>query len=145
MPLTTGKTYVMSLRWDGASWVEDWHEVSASTGGIPLTPVPMSYISAPVKSIADAITSRNPNQPEFIASIITQDQLTDAISAKFNSPSGTSLQYIRGDGTLATLPSSQPLDSDLTAISELTTTGFGRSLSTQNDGASVRSAIGPEP
>lgn len=36
----------------------------------------------------------------------------------------------------------QPLDADLTAISALTTTSFGRSLLTQANGAAVRSAIG---
>lgn len=38
--------------------------------------------------------------------------------------------------------SSQPLDTDLTAIATLTTTTFGRSLLTMADGPAVRSAIG---
>lgn len=36
----------------------------------------------------------------------TQSSVTAALSGKFNNPTGTTSQYIRGDGTLATLPAS---------------------------------------
>jgi len=35
----------------------------------------------------------------------TQSALSSGLAAKFNTPSGSTAQYVRGDGTLATLPS----------------------------------------
>lgn len=46
--------------------------------------------------------------PTTISGNITQGQVTNLssdLSAKFNTPTGTTAQYVRGDGTLATMPS----------------------------------------
>lgn len=40
-----------------------------------------------------------------LASYATTSALTSALAAKFNTPTGTTAQYVRGDGSLATLPS----------------------------------------
>lgn len=39
-----------------------------------------------------------------ITDAVTSSALTTALAAKFNTPTGTTSQYVRGDGTLATLP-----------------------------------------
>jgi hypothetical protein len=36
--------------------------------------------------------------------VTDQDDLQDALDAKFNNPTGTTAEYVRGDGTLATFP-----------------------------------------
>lgn len=39
-----------------------------------------------------------------LSGYVTSSTLTSGLSAKFNTPTGTTTQYIRGDGSLATLP-----------------------------------------
>lgn len=43
------------------------------------------------------------NKPD-LSQYVTTSTLTSGLAGKLNTPSGTTLQYIRGDGTLATFP-----------------------------------------
>lgn len=52
--------------------------------------------------ITDAVT--NNNLSAALLPYVTVSQLTSSLASKFNAPNGTSAQYVRGDGILATLP-----------------------------------------
>lgn len=68
-----------------------------------------------------------------------QTDLQNALNAKFNNPTGNTSQYIRGDGTLATLPTITP--SGLTRINDtnvtLTLTGSPSTALLQNVNVTV--------
>lgn len=72
--------------------------------------------------VTDGVTSST------LASYATTASVTAGLSTKFNTPSGTSAQYVRGDGTLATLPAAQaPSINDSpgrTLATTTTSTGF---------------------
>lgn len=53
-----------------------------------------------------------------VSTYATQSALGTGLAAKFNNPTGTTAQYVRGDGTLATLPTATPqVNSDWSASS----------------------------
>lgn len=53
-------------------------------------------------ALANYVT--NSSLTSTLAGYATTSALTTGLSGKFNTPSGTTLQYVRGDGTLATFP-----------------------------------------
>jgi hypothetical protein len=60
-----------------------------------------------LQTIYDLIISSPPGTVvwgNIIGTLSDQDDLQDALDAKFNNPTGTISEYIRGDGTLATFP-----------------------------------------
>ena len=60
-----------------------------------------------LQTIYDLIVSSPPGTAvwgSITGTLSSQTDLNIALSGKFNNPTGTTSQYIRGDGSLATLP-----------------------------------------
>lgn len=87
-----------------------------------------SYITA--SALASTLSSyvTNSSLSSTLSGYATSSALTSGLSGKFNSPSGTTSQYIRGDGTLATFPTpavrvfSTPTFSSATTATQLSST-----------------------
>lgn len=74
---------------------------------------PWSTITAPPTTMAgygitDGVTQAALNAT--LGSYATSSALASGLSTKLNAPSGTTAQYVRGDGSLATLPASRRID-----------------------------------
>lgn len=70
----------------------------AGNGTLVAFPTAISFFTNDVPYVTSAgLTST-------LSAYATTSDLTSGLSTKFNSPSGTISQYVRGDGTLATLP-----------------------------------------
>lgn len=78
----------------------DW---LASSGAAQLLNKPTTVAGF---GITDAVTNSalSSTLSTTLANYATNSALTSALAAKFNTPTGTTSQYVRGDGTLATLP-----------------------------------------
>jgi hypothetical protein len=66
-------------------------------------------VLAKLQKIYDLITSSPPGSTTWgsiVGTLSSQTDLQTALNGKFNNPTGTTSQYIRGDGSLATLPTS---------------------------------------
>jgi hypothetical protein len=64
-------------------------------------------VLALLRKIYDLIISYPPGSAiwgSITGTLALQVDLQNALNAKFNNPTGTTSEYIRGDGTLATLP-----------------------------------------
>jgi hypothetical protein len=64
-------------------------------------------VLALLRKIYDLIISYPPGSAiwgNITGTLSSQTDLQDALDDKFNNPTGTTSEYIRGDGTLATLP-----------------------------------------
>jgi hypothetical protein len=64
-------------------------------------------VLAKLQKIYDLITSSPPGSTTWgsiVGTLSSQTDLQTALNGKFNNPTGTTSQYIRGDGSLATLP-----------------------------------------
>lgn len=124
-------------------------------GGLPTPPTP-----TPGSSVWGAITGNINSQTDLINIFATKANATHthimsdvtglsaALALKFNTPSGTTLQYVRGDGTLATLPIAPAItwgsitgtlstQTDLQALF----TGINTSLATINTTLATKYAI----
>lgn len=91
-------------------------QISSGVLGLTFTPFSGSFVdllSKPTTLAGYGITDAYPlagNPSSFLTSATaastyaTQSSLTSGLAAKFNTPAGTTAQYVRGDGSLATLP-----------------------------------------
>jgi hypothetical protein len=73
---------------------------------IPISGFQISVLRK-LQTIYDLIISSPPGSPTWgtITGILAnQTDLQDALDDKFNNPTGTTSEYIRGDGTVATFP-----------------------------------------
>ena len=64
-------------------------------------------VLAKLQTIYDLITSSPPGTAvwgSITGTLSSQTDLQSALDAKFDIPTGTTSQYVRGDGSLATLP-----------------------------------------
>lgn len=108
---------VLNAAGGGTQVNSDW---TASTGVAailnkpPISTVGMTglygdLISAPTVVSAftnDASYVTSSSLTTTLGSYATTSALTTGLAGKFNTPTGTTAQYVRGDGTLATLPAS---------------------------------------
>jgi len=64
-------------------------------------------VLAKLQTIYDLITSTPPGTTTWgsiVGTLSSQTDLQNALNAKFDNPTGTTAQYVRGDGSLATFP-----------------------------------------
>jgi hypothetical protein len=67
--------------------------------------VEINEVSNPVEISVSAGASVSPVWGAITGTLSNQTDLQNALNAKFDDPTGTTAQYLRGDGTLATFPS----------------------------------------
>jgi hypothetical protein len=82
-------------------------------------------VLALLRKIYDLIISNPPGSTiwgSITGTLSNQTDLQDALDDKFNNPTGTTSEYIRGDGTLATLPSSSGIPHGNTSGTDTYTT-----------------------
>jgi len=108
---TTSQYYRGDKTW--ASWINaDWNAVSggAQIQNKPTLGTAAAQNTSAFATAAQGTTADSALQPSGNGSSLTgltQGQisgLTAALAGKFPNPSGTTAQYLRGDGTLATFP-----------------------------------------
>lgn len=76
-----------------------------------LTGVPSTFAPAAHTQTWSTITATPTTLAGFgITDAVTQTALTTALAGKFNTPAGTTAQYVRGDGSLATLPAAKRIE-----------------------------------
>lgn len=86
----------------------DWN---ATTGLAVLLNKPTSFPPAAHSQAWNTITSTPNTLAGYgIQDGVSQSALTGALAAKFNTPTGTTAQYVRGDGSLATLPTAKRIE-----------------------------------
>jgi hypothetical protein len=79
-------------------------QVTAALGFTPYNATnPASYITA--SALSPYLTSTT-----AASTYATTTALTSGLAGKFNAPAGTTAQYLRGDGSLATLPATAPFN-----------------------------------
>jgi len=118
------------LSWDGttlsataaAQVNSDWTAVSGAAQILnkptlfsgawgDLTSVPSTFTPAPHTHVATDVTSGTLADARIPALAISKTTgLQAALDAKFTTPTGTTAQYLRGDGSLATLPTPAAFD-----------------------------------
>ena len=83
--------------------------VNGKTGSVVLTstdlnasPIGHTHVISEVAGLQASLDSKAAT--ESLNGYATTSALTSGLSAKFNTPSGTTSQYVRGDGSLAILP-----------------------------------------
>jgi len=78
-----------------------------------------THVISEVNGLQAALDSKAPNSA--LASYVTTLALTSGLSAKFNIPAGSTTQYLRGDGSVATFPTipAAQVNSDWAAVSGL--------------------------
>lgn len=86
----------------------DWN---ATTGLGVLLNKPTSFPPAAHNQAWSTITSTPNTLAGYgIQDGVSQSALTSALAVKFNTPTGTTAQYVRGDGSLATLPTAKRIE-----------------------------------
>lgn len=86
----------------------DWN---ATTGLGVLLNKPTSFPPAAHNQTWSTITSTPNTLAGYgIQDGVSQSALTSALAVKFNTPTGTTAQYVRGDGSLATLPTAKRIE-----------------------------------
>ena len=134
---------ITDLDFTQKKYVDD--AISGITPGGSLTIVPSTNITVddtdPANPIVASQTNATGNGTIITDGVIEHEDLTANSLTAVGTVSGSNLSGTNtGDNAINS--TSQPLDSDLTAIAALTTTTFGRSLLTQADAAATRSTIG---